>query len=249
MSKEHAVPAWVGEVLHALEPEGAEWRSSWAYGTAEVSKARGHAAPGNRPVVEINCVCVACNTGWMADLEAATQPILAPMIRGERAALSTASQLTLTTWSAKTVVVLENLRRDLRVVTQQERDVLRLELRPPHTFRARLAAVDDPGAEPLRYQTYVATTVVPDGEPDVLCSTLLVGHVVIQVWGGEGVGPVDLQQGGTLISDAVMIWPPVPGIAAWPPKVCLTADTIEAFLRQPIPGFSGGGFIEGWSWK
>src|SRR5690606_32644354 len=127
------------------------------------------------------------------------------------------AQLLVATWAVKTTMVLEFMRDRMFVATSNARTFVKERKQPPDTFRVRLAALAHPGDQPLRLQTFVATTQVPDGPPDVLCSTLLIGHVAVQVWGGAGAGPVDLQTVGTRIGDAVMVWPPVPPSALWPP--------------------------------
>ncbi|MEI2698807.1 MAG: hypothetical protein V9E94_10830 [Microthrixaceae bacterium] len=51
---------------------------------------------------------------------------------------------------------------------------------------------------------------------------IVIGHLVVQVWGGSGSGTTDLQRPGIVIAEAAMVWPPVPGPVSWPPRVPLT---------------------------
>jgi predicted alpha/beta hydrolase family esterase len=247
LSTEHAIPAWVGEVLHALEPPGADWETHYMFGTSDDTSERRHQAPDNRPVVKVNAVCEPCNNGWMAALESAVAPIMGPMIRGELVTVGLGAQLLLATWCVKTALVLEFLRSDFLVATPDIRQALMRDQRPPETFRVRLAQIDDPTRHPLRFQTLVGSTEQgPQAKADGLCSTLLIGNLVVQVWGGEGAGPIDLTKAGTAISNAVMIWPPVPGVASWPPRVALNEETAEVFMREPFQGADRPGFLDGW---
>jgi hypothetical protein len=246
LSKEHAIPRWIGEALHESEPPGASWETHYQFGRPAETMERRHAAPSNRPVVEVNCVCVPCNTGWMSRLEGQAKPLLLPMIRGEATRLDLPAQLVLATWAVKTTLVLEFMRRGMFVATPEMRTALMERTRPPDTFRVRLAAVARPTDQPLRFQTFVATTQGPDGSPDVLCSTLLIAHLALQVWGGTGAGPVDLRVVGTRIDDAVMVWPPVPTFAIWPPINRLDETQLETFMREPLPGATSHGLVRGW---
>lgn len=253
LSKEHVIAQWIGGVLHSMEwsdhtpaPPEAEWGTRYRFGDGAATRERRHRAPGNRPTVEVNCVCIPCNTGWMSALEGQASPFLEPMIRGTHIRMDDAAQLLIATWAVKTVFVLEFMRRELIVATAHDRYVLMTEHRPPTTFRVRLAAVADPAVQPLRLQTYVATTHPPDGPSDILCSTVLIGHLAVQVWGGHGAGTVDLKASGTVIGDAVMIWPPVAIGAPWPPSRPITEEQMEEFMRQPIPRSVNEGLLDGW---
>jgi hypothetical protein len=48
-----------------------------------------------------------CNDGWMAQLEARLQPILAPLIAGENAELAMADQFAIARWALKTALIFD----------------------------------------------------------------------------------------------------------------------------------------------
>jgi hypothetical protein len=60
----------------------------------------------------IRRVCGPCNNGWMADLEAATEPLVTGMLAGERPVLGAAEQDTLSRWMYKTALVVALLNDD-----------------------------------------------------------------------------------------------------------------------------------------
>ncbi|HEX7168694.1 MAG TPA: hypothetical protein VF230_17070 [Acidimicrobiales bacterium] len=64
-------------------------------------------APAANPV--IRKVCGDCNNGWLAQLEAATAPILGPLVNsdGTRVVLSPLHQTTLARWAQKMVLIIE----------------------------------------------------------------------------------------------------------------------------------------------
>ncbi|MEI2698808.1 MAG: hypothetical protein V9E94_10835 [Microthrixaceae bacterium] len=88
MSREHAIPQWVGEVLHGAAGESGDWTTWYAFGTLSENCERRHPAESNRPTVVVKRVCRDCNSGWMADVEGEAKPILEPMINGKPCTLS-----------------------------------------------------------------------------------------------------------------------------------------------------------------
>lgn len=48
--------------------------------------------------------CAACNNGWMSNLEAVAQRVLAPFIRGESGAIAVEDQAAIATWVQKTAL-------------------------------------------------------------------------------------------------------------------------------------------------
>ena len=246
MPREHAIPQWVGEVLHGAAGESGDWTTWYAFGTPSENCERRHPAESNRPTVVVKRVCRDCNSGWMADVEGEAKPILEPMISGKPCMLSLGDQLNVATWATKTAMVLEYMRSDLFVTTKAERRVIADDRRPPDGFRVRLAATAAVGDQGLRIATFVAASDPSEGVPDVLCTTIVIGHLVVQVWGGSGSGTTDLQRPGTVIAEAAMVWPPVPGPVSWPPRVSLTGSRLEEFIREPLPGADRPGFLDGW---
>lgn len=246
MSREHAIPQWIGEVLHGAAGESGDWTTSYAFGSPSGNCTRRHPAESNRPTVVVKRVCRDCNSGWMSDIEGEAKPILEPMIIGRPCTLSLEDQLSVATWATKTAMVLEYIRSDLFVTTEEERRVLAGGHRPPDGFRVRLAAMKAVGEQGLRIATFVASSDSSEGVPDTLCTTVVIGCLVVQVWGGSGSGPTDLQRPGIVMDEAAMVWPPVPGQVTWPPRVPLTDSRLEEFIREPIPGADRPGFLDGW---
>ena len=62
-------------------------------------------------------ICAPCNNGWMSDLEIQAQPILTPLVRGERelASLTDGERFTVARWAVKTVYTLSAAVQEKRV--------------------------------------------------------------------------------------------------------------------------------------
>ncbi len=65
---------------------------------------------------EVKIVCQGCNGGWMRRMEDSVQPILKPMMLGERTRVRAGPQKRLASWAAKTALVLDHLHPAARVV-------------------------------------------------------------------------------------------------------------------------------------
>jgi hypothetical protein len=62
-------------------------------------------APYNKT---IKVVCQTCNSGWMGTIETAVQPILTPLIKGQKIRLTQAKRRTLTEWITLKMLVAEH---------------------------------------------------------------------------------------------------------------------------------------------
>ncbi|MDQ3578646.1 MAG: hypothetical protein M3443_13845 [Actinomycetota bacterium] len=100
LTREHAIPAWVGR---ELDPLGAPVMHRYQAPYSGVQ--REWTAAGVD--VKVRKVCQACNSGWMAELEAKAQTVLGPLIRGESRVLTTVDCKLTTQWFLKTMLFLE----------------------------------------------------------------------------------------------------------------------------------------------
>ena len=128
-------------------------------------------------------ICTPCNSGWMARLEDAVQPILTPMITGSGAQLTPEQGSTVATGAALKAVVFEYLWTDDPVLTVTDRHALMARNRPPAGVRTRLAAAE-PGPRPLRAHGRVYE--LRGGGGRAFCLTMTIGCLAVQVIGGPG---------------------------------------------------------------
>ena len=112
------------------------------------------------------------------------------------------------------------------ILTAADRDVIRTEDRPAASVQVRLAAIELDGS-PLRARGvgYVDNRT---GEK-IICLTLVIGCLVVQVFGGPGAGTHGLQTGSMPRTDRIRIFPPATNTVQWPPPVALNDQTLPAF--------------------
>lgn len=80
-------------------------------------------------------VCLACNRGWMSQLQQAAMPHVIPMLEGRPTSLNRAAQKIVSAWVAMTVMTAEYANETMVAVPQCERDYLRVTRKPPKTWR------------------------------------------------------------------------------------------------------------------
>jgi hypothetical protein len=116
--------------------------------------------------------------------------------------------------------------------------------RPPATVQVRLSAIESDGY-PLQARG-IAYLVRETGEK-IMCLTMTIGCLVIQVFGGPGAGTDALRSAGRTGADFAAIFPPQTQPARWPPRAVLGDENLSAFAdpwppsptdprkRQPAP--------------
>jgi len=97
LSTEHVIPKWLRKELGIAEPVR-EFSGTTYIGAAQTL------------AVVFHEVCVSCNSGWMETLEAATRPVLGPLLLGAAPGtthvLDPGEQAILATWAVKTALLL-----------------------------------------------------------------------------------------------------------------------------------------------
>lgn len=181
VTREHAWPQWLEEraplrstISELHQPPGGQ-----PYYRRRHAKVRNYA---------VKRVCAKCNGGWMNDLEAATQPILRPMLKDIARPLSKSDQATLSAWATKTAMMLEFIERDGRWPIPSDRYHWFYEHKEPppgtHVFTAGYK-----GGIYANYWWRQTLPLFPQGEKAptgqglalLYFSTLCVGHVILQI--------------------------------------------------------------------
>lgn len=203
--------------------------------------------------VRVRRFCVPCNTGWMSSLEGAVQPILTPMILGQRLplALSISDQETLAQWAYKTALTLdphiigitERGRRER--LTSIPRSAYRryfnrrtLSERWTRVWTIPLSSGLQ-GAWGQRNEhaflikrRRLRHKLMPTSHTSVYMTTLVVGHACFQVLGHlKGMLPPILSD----TPDALLqLFPRVANQASWPslPSAALEPDALNAFAAR-----------------
>lgn len=179
----------------------------------------------------LKIACVACNTGWMSDLQKEAKPILIPLMRGERYLLHRKAQKTLAAWIAMFTMVAEYMTKDPTKVgaSLADRKYLKENLAVPPNWKIWIANYK--GGDVLK--GYWVHTVLPiSGEEDTpqrhesgvdLPNTQTTTAVFDQLYThalssriSKIVRKQDMQGGGKRILPRV--WPFWQSPLAWPPE-------------------------------
>jgi hypothetical protein len=178
------------------------------------------------------CVCKACNTGWMSNLEELSKPLLVGMMKGRNRTLYLVSQRIVATWAYKTALMLgeaQMSRNDpLRAVfpATHYQHVFRY-AEPPQQACVQLFRYDGDQVHKAFRET---TRLVPIKQNPgvfgvVYALTLLAGNLVFVItgyysvderWSVKRLKVTSLKNQANTV--AVTIWPPPlePSIV-WPP--------------------------------
>lgn len=216
-SKEHSFATWIGRAMtpdldpgmsvkfhHRSEnPEaGIALTKKEAKGTAFVTRA----------------FCVPCNTGWMAQLEAAAQKILEPMILGQGRDLSSDDQRVLALWAIKTVLAFQTMEEPMTTFARPE-DYRELYEQQAPIDRAQVWIAADPRDESCWYRAHNAS--LPGSTApgvDGFGATLLVGCVVFYILIGHE-RSFDLRLRGDAARAMRNIWPGRGHGMRWPSPI------------------------------
>lgn len=169
--------------------------------------------------------------------ESAVKPLIEPMIKGEAAELTVDEQLMVATWAAMKTAVFEYVWSEDPILTAADRDVIMTQDRPPASVQVRLAAIESNGT-PLRVDA-VGYKRADTGDA-IICMTLTIGCLVVQVFGGPGAGTHALRTAGRLGTNFIGIFPPAPKTVQWPPPDALNDQTLPAFAH-PLLGLADAG--------
>ena len=231
-SREHVWPRWLSRLLAQYNPGGLF--------TIE-NTLRPDRGPFSSAGMDLKLrrVCGACNNGWMSDLEAAAQPVLAPMIEGWPTTLSADQQEIAAAWAMKTALVCA-LTGGVPAPTFFEESDYR-------TFRGTGRPLEGAHVWIGRYAGVSAATIGGTylGGKDVgtegCAMTLTLGRLTLQALTLRGGGPAF---GGGEWLDAVRpLWPVFDDALSWPPPRGITDDELPAFTHRwgaPVEPAAGG---------
>lgn len=223
-SLEHLLPDWAADI----EPTEGTWVSSSASIDRDglrihaPTELRGHVAQ-----TTAREVCKACNTGWMSDIERATQPIIRDLIGGTPRLILPAECATLAAWAFKTAAVYETTDPRTATIREVDRRALMDSGEPPALVQvsAYRAHVADRHLANSRGNRRRDEAEVLHGQSTAIQLSTVVLHVYYRTSPEFATLPVLMQPA------SVAIWPSPPGGAAWPPRVDLTYAQIRSLAE------------------
>jgi hypothetical protein len=243
ISNEHVIPQWIDQVLTSsmLGPDMSFERTIVRAGVARQTNTW---SVERVAVIERRLVCKECNSGWMGELEGKAKALLKPMILGCGATLSADQQLTIATWAAMKTMVHEFVwgAKQPPISPQTDRNIVMRERRPPANMQIRLAAVGLKG-RPVAVFQRVHQRKLPSGQAPttqdfVFCVTIVLGCLVVQIFGGPATAANKFDQTTRTSSNFLPIYPPNVDAINWPPAVVLDDASLEVFAHplQPLYG-------------
>lgn len=231
LHKEHVFPDWIGRLwvpdLTIRHTRGFEDRDGATEGAWFARPFR----------ITVTAVCKECNSGWMSDLEKEAAPILTPMIRGARRALSEDDQATVALWSVKTAMMAAFTHLATSTFRREQYKWVHQQRSPPRHHQVWLAArARGVGEWPFSYRS-AGLTVAPKSllhrlDPNGHRITVVIGHLVIHIYGHAVYdGPV-LDFGKNTGRALISIWPVVAAVE-WPPHFALGPERLRGLTPGP----------------
>ena len=230
LTREHVLPRWLEGVLPGAGPFRIRHDDA-----VDPHRLREWLSPRLNAVAR--SVCGGCNSGWMAALEDAARPILAPLIKGEPSRLPESDLGTIAFWAAKTMFMVDLTLAVRAVPASAFAEIYRLQA-PPRTAAMLLS-----GYAGTRTSTYRGSHLELRGsksgrEGNGYTTALQLGALAIQLIAHDmGTRPAEVDVGGA----APFLLPlrPVHGAQDWPPPALLRSDPdltvwTQAFLPEHL---------------
>jgi hypothetical protein len=194
----------------------------------------------------VRCVCGACNSGWMSDLQNKTKPILIPLLQGDRHSLRKPSQAILAAWVTMFTMVAEFRLRpsELAAVTAEERRQFMKTQRPLPNWKIWIGSNDDVNWKGRYIHTTLPVYSSDDqGKrtsnnvliPNTQTTTFTVNNLFIHEL-SSSVVEIDRQK----ISERLVqrIWPLLTKTIKWPPRP-LTSNDAKLIAAAFFEGATG----------
>ena len=109
LTAEHFWPEWASSLLpNGRELSYYDFASKFDRTTGRVDVTKNYKRQGSVTTKRLRVVCAPCNNGWMSQLESGAKPILSPMAKGAKLAITPEMQEKLATWIALKVMVAEH---------------------------------------------------------------------------------------------------------------------------------------------
>jgi len=133
-------------------------------------------------VVEVRCVCIPCNGGWMSALESENIPIIGCLMQNTAKPLDAAQQTSLALWAVEKAMVLDavNAKNRGHFFTRNECEALRLHRRIPDKTVVQIGAYGRSGYSADGTIVWLDFPNAPKAAKASV-STFVMGHLVIQV--------------------------------------------------------------------
>lgn len=138
LTHEHIWADWLKDYIPRDQPYHISRKADVSpYETESVSLER---KTGDFHSRRVYCVCKACNSGWMSQLQERVRPYLVPMLKGQKITLYKNGQTALCAWVSMMIAVAEYVNRDKVAIPQSDRTFLRERRKPPSHWHIWIGA-------------------------------------------------------------------------------------------------------------
>jgi hypothetical protein len=233
LTAEHAWPQWIAKYLprekvpHLIlaQSEGKEDACSF----------RGQRLPFTTTA---RCVCTQCNSGWMHELEATAEPLLAPLIQGRTRIWHEWKQSLAAAWAFKTAAILEYAVGIDQAIPPELLPLFRRYLTPRP--RTQIWTATDSGTGHHQFGSGAIRALVVSSETVVASEDRAAfGALVFRIRGSLiRNGPLDVPD-ATMAKRLVQIRP-VRSRADWPPSESVDDDGLHLLVSSMADGSTIG---------
>jgi len=228
-SGEHVWPNWLRNIM----PDRGKVRYHRSVQDLRTGLSAENDWPGRDYDLTVNCVCNACNTGWMSRLEDKAKPLLQSMAVGNGRDLYATGQRTVAAWTVLKAMMFNGKDRDDPIPAIHHRDLYasRDDPRPPRDTQVWVGAHSLKGVD---VQKHFALTADRGGvaETNAYGTTFTVGHLVLQVFGHEVREGTKRNLTGTLAKTLTQVWPVSADKVVWPPELVMSPTDLSTVVNR-----------------
>jgi len=229
---EHVFSRWTHKYM--LPPKPGKAKSYIAVQGIDRVVGANFKLPGPIRDWQVKCVCGRCNNGWMSQLDTAVEPLMMPLILGQRTRLFEKDCRTIAIWAVLKSMVVHN-----KWVHHTRRKYLKTTKKPPKNWAVWIANYQRQAWEGEWLSWPVA--VRPDAEKSARRPSTFNAHISIQIIKDLYIHVTNLPyenfaskfrfrrpDGSLLGSNVTRIWPFGGASIVWPPRPLLDEDAMMA---------------------
>jgi hypothetical protein len=240
ITKEHIIAGWIKRLL-PTEEKHFRFRGARS-GEGPSKRTQLRLSQGSAFNAHTRKVCGKCNNGWMNDLEKRVQPILIPLIRGEKVVLQPEAQLILAGWIAKTVMTANTVYPESNAITQFDRSIVMATSRPLDNWQIWLAlhhnkewrtGLDHIGVALHRKADYEKNK----NKINTQSTTIGLGSLLIHAF-SSALPSVRFNPSPEFGTRLHRVWPQTNEKISWPPTSALSDEDVERLGRHLYTHFS-----------
>lgn len=222
-STEHVFASWTSDIV----PGDGVFTTSGT-GRRRTKQSKGLSVISRAP-------CVACNTGWMSQLEQRAKPLLTPAIQGDQTRWAPAERETIAVWATKTALMADRADPNHYVPDDHFHHLYDTGEPHPSTRVWVTSLVYPPGRSFLEAAILHRKGLLIESASLTTHGyriTLAIGYLAVQVFGAANAPELTVERtleiNGVRIQDFLrQLWPHGDETLTWPPAAAFDASALE----------------------